>query len=361
MMKNSIFRPNKLIILSLLLAIYGCAEIQFLKKQKQEPTEQNKQTKVQQTEVTLTPGIYVTKTKENTEKVKKYCQKLDQYFAKYNWGESRCDDFTWHHVRNSHLGHPIIWYVFGDEERSKKEHLNTTMILCGVHGDEITPVKFCFDVLQDLKNKPELYKDKLVVVAPLVAPDSFLKKKPTRTNGRGVDVNRNFPTQDWAAKARKMWIGRYGKDIRRYPGKYALSEQETIFQVNLINRYKPQKVVSIHAPLTLLDYDGPAFSKDEGQVAKQLLIQMSDSAGKYKISNYPFFPGSLGNWAGNERRIPTYTLELPNSDWNKTDRYFKLFRTAIHHAITHDLRIHTIDEKVSDSGKDSTDKKEQID
>ena len=109
--------------------------------------------------------------------------------------------------------------------------------------------------------------------------------------------------------------------------------------------------------------NGPSFSQDKGVVAKELLIQMSDAAGKYKISNYPFFPGSLGNWAGNERRIPTFTLELPNSDWNKTDRYFKLFRTAIHHAIKHDLNVHLIDEKVSASSnkKKSKDSKKIID
>lgn len=290
---------------------------------------------------------YITKTKPNTKVVQKYCSKLDRYFKKYNWGKSGCDDFTWHHVRNSYLGNPIIWYVFGEQEAAKKQNMNTTLIMCGVHGDEITPVKFCFDLLHDLKKNPKLVENQVVIIAPLVAPDSFLKRRPTRTNARGVDVNRNFPTSDWKAKAQKMWASRYGKDKRRYPGKHALSEQETIFQVNLIKLYNPHKVVSVHAPLTLLDYDGPSFSQDKGIVAKELLIQMSDAAGKYKISNYPFFPGSLGNWAGNERNIPTFTLELPNSDWNKTDRYFKLFRTAIHHAITHDLRMHLIDKKVT--------------
>ena len=44
---------------------------------------------------------------------------------------------------------------------------------------------------------------------------------------------------------------------------------------------------------------------------------MSKKASGYKITDYPFFTGSLGNYAGNERQIPTYTLELPNSDWPK--------------------------------------------
>lgn len=285
------------------------------------------------------PETYPVFTKDNTQKVKTYCDNMELYFKKYDWGTSHCHDYSWHHVRNSHLGHPIVWFVFGDDEAKT---VNTTMILCGVHGDEITPVKFCFDVLEDLRKHPEIFQNSRVVLAPLVAPDSFFKERPTRTNARGVDVNRNFPTKDWAQNALRLWKNRYRKDKRRYPGRYALSEQETIFQVNLINRYRPNKIISVHAPLTLLDYDGPTFGNVTGKAAKELLIQMSNSAGKYKVSNYPFFTGSLGNWAGNERNIPTYTLELPNSDWNKTDRYFKMFRLAIHHAIKNDLRVNSI-------------------
>ncbi|MBT4791311.1 MAG: hypothetical protein HON90_07055 [Halobacteriovoraceae bacterium] len=285
--------------------------------------------------------------RKNSQKVLNHCKKVDKYFAKYKWGKSNCSDYTWHHVRSSHWGNPIVWHTFGNEEAHKQKPLNTTMILCGVHGDEITPIKFCFDVIADLKKNPHIIGDGLVIVAPIVTPDSFFRKKPTRTNGRGIDVNRNFPTKDWNALAKKMWVNRYGKDKRRFPGYKSLSEQETIFQVNLIKRYKPNKIVSVHSPLTLIDYDGPALSHGKQSSGEQLLIQMSDKAGKYRVNNYPFFPGSLGNWAGNERHIPTYTLELPNSDWNKTKRFYKTLRLAIHHVIQHDLSHDMNDKRVT--------------
>jgi protein MpaA len=282
--------------------------------------------------------IYKTKTFENSMKVQRYCDRLDKYFKRYEWGKSTCDDFSWNHVRSSFYGNPIVWFVFGDENINI-ERKNVTFIECGVHGDEITPIKFCYDLLEDLKQNPQkIGLNNLVIVAPLVTPDSFFREKPTRTNARGVDINRNFPTKDWNEKAIFLWKSRYGSDKRRYPGKSAQSEQETIFQVNIIKRYAPNKVISIHAPLTLLDYDGPHIGHKNGKAAKQLLITMSNKAGKYKVSNYPFFTGSLGNWAGNERNIPTYTLELPNSDWHKTDRYYTLFRDAIFHAIGNDLK-----------------------
>lgn len=295
---------------------------------------------------------------KNTKKVQQYCDKVDTYFKKYNWGNSHCHDFQWNHVRNSHWGNPIVWYVFGDEERVKTHPEKTTMILCGVHGDEITPIKFCYDLLNDLKQNDDVVKDNLIVIAPIVTPDSFFRKKPTRTNGRGVDANRNFPTKDWKEKALKIWRNRYRSDKRRYPGKNAMSEQETYFQVNLINRYKPSKIISVHAPLTLIDYDGPESQKHEG--AKQLLIQMSDKAGKYRINNYPFFPGSLGNWAGNERNIPTYTLELPNSDWTKTKKFYSTFKMAIHHAINQTLEDGELKKKKVSESEESPQKNDKV-
>lgn len=281
----------------------------------------------------------------NTVKVEKYCEKIDQYFAKYKWGSSQCEKYQWNHVRSSFWGNPIIWHVFGSEEDHQVAPKNTTLILCGVHGDEITPIKFCFDILEDLANNPQIYGSDLVVVAPIVTPDSFMRKIPSRTNARGVDVNRNFPTTDWDKSAISLWKSRYRSDRRRFPGNKALSEQETIFQVNLIKRYNPNKILSVHSPLTLIDYDGPAHEDHGG---KQLLVQMSDRAGKYKINNYPFFTGSLGNYAGNERNIPTYTIELPNSDWTKTKKYYNKLRPAIHHAISHSL---SADQEITKSKK----------
>ena len=158
-----------------------------------------------------------------SKKVKKYCKLVDSKFRKYGWGKSHCEKYNWHHVRSSYLGRPLIWKSWGQEVDVKNK--NVTLIMCGVHGDEITPVKFCFDVIKSMEKivyDPESdfdLKDKLIVVAPIVTPDSFFKKYPTRTNYRGVDVNRNFPTRDWKKDALRLWKKRYRSDKRRYPGK----------------------------------------------------------------------------------------------------------------------------------------------
>jgi protein MpaA len=267
--------------------------------------------------------------------IKAFCEQLKGKFEEYKWGDPECESYQWHHIRNSNLGTPLMWLTFGEE--STEAAKNTTIIMCGVHGDEITPVKFCWDLIRELKANHK-FKDKLVIVAPLVAPDSFLKPKPTRTNGRGVDVNRNFPTVDWKADAHKRWQQVHKNDVRKFPGAKPASEQETVFQMNLILRYKPNKVISVHAPLTLLDYDGPALTAGVGKSAKALLDQMSEKSSGYKVSNYPVFPGSLGNWAGKEKHIPTYTLELPNTNAQETDKFWLLFKDALLYAVENKMK-----------------------
>jgi murein peptide amidase A len=271
-----------------------------------------------------------------TPAIDQYCKQLQKKFHEYKWGEPACEDFKWNHVRNTNHGTPLIWTVFG-EEKSVVSTDNTTLVMCGVHGDEITPVKFCWDFMREM-SKHHSFDNKLVVVAPLVSPDSFFKGKPSRTNARGVDVNRNFPTGDWKSEAHKRWHHQLGKDARKYPGPHAASEQETVFQMNLILRYRPNKIISVHAPLTLLDYDGPSLKDVAGKSAKALLEQMSSKAAGYKVSNYPIFPGSLGNWAGKEKHIPTYTLELPNTNAHETDKFWNTFKDAMIYAVENKLK-----------------------
>ena len=114
-----------------------------------------------------------------------------------------------------------------------------------------------------------------------------------------MDLNRNFPSQDWSASAVAYWQESTGSNPRRFPGANAGSEPEVRWLVSQIEDFQPDVIVSVHAPYHLLDFDGPADAPDR--------------IGELYLHQLGVYPGSLGNYAGLNKRIPVVTLELPSA------------------------------------------------
>jgi murein peptide amidase A len=170
-------------------------------------------------------------------------------------------------------------------------------VLGGIHGDEPTSVNVVFDWLESAgKSQDSVIHWRMV---PLGNPDGLLRRPSTRTNSRGVDLNRNFPTDDWSRDAHAYWAKRTGKDPRRYPGPAAMSEPETQWIQGQIEQFKPQLIVAIHAPYGLLDFDGPAPPPNR--------------LGSLYLDQIGIYPGSLGNYGGTMERVPVITVELKNA------------------------------------------------
>jgi protein MpaA len=251
------------------------------------------------------------------------CSDLRTEIRKLKWDVEPCEGLGWIESGKSLQGRPLVHGIFGDPQAS-----NTSLVLSMVHGDEVTPLYVVLKLAHWLRENQKSLQGVRVVLAPLVNPDSFFRNPRTRVNAAGVDVNRNFPTRDWDAHALNAWKTRFKSNPRRFPGHKAGSEVETKFQQDLIHRVQPQKILSIHAPLNFMDYDGPTtlalarFPKDYVQECLKLRKQL-------KAVHGGFFPGSLGNYAGQELGIPTLTLELPSADPHKAHQYWERFKTGI--------------------------------
>jgi len=218
---------------------------------------------------------------------------------------------------------PLVYFTCGDKDSG-----NTSLILSAVHGDEVNPLYFGFRLVEWMRARPEMCKGGFVVIAPLVNPDGVLRySRGTRTNFNKIDVNRNFDTPDFAPRAMKMWKEKF-RSRRYYPGETAASEPETQFQKWLIDEFKPQKIMSIHAPLNVLDYDGPTgiggdeFTKSYIESCESLKSAMKKATPSLHFFAYGIFPGSLGNYAGKQKGIPTFTVELPTTDPALAGHYF---------------------------------------
>lgn len=240
----------------------------------------------------------------------RFFAQIKKEFKRYRWSSPPINKSSWFYKGKTKGGNAFFYTILGPQ----KHFEDTTLILCGVHPDEITPVKFCFDVLEHFQKHSSLRR---IVIAPLVTPDTFFAKKKKRTNLRGVDVNRNFPTQDWKKNAHTLWK-KQKKSPRRFPGKSPASEKETLFQMQLVRLFRPDMIISVHAPLKIIDYDGPHHH----HVARELKKKLQKKK-HYPLKDYPYFTGSLGKWAGIERNIPTLTLELSTSHYKKTSLIWK--------------------------------------
>jgi protein MpaA len=261
------------------------------------------------------------------DQIQKWCDDTRLAVHELNWKIDPCTGpagpIPWRMGGTSVEGRPLVFAEFGEPSAS-----NTTLVLSAVHGDEITPLYLGIEVAHWLVEHQKDYGKAHVIIAPMVNPDGFFRKPRTRTNAHGVDVNRNFATHDWPERALKAWKVKYRSDPRRFPGSAARSEPETLFQEELIRLVKPNKILSIHSPLNHLDYDGPSaislskFPRD--YVAECLKLRA-----RLKAVSTGFFPGSLGNYAGQELGIPTLTLELPTADSRKAEAYWNQFSKGI--------------------------------
>ncbi len=164
-----------------------------------------------------------------------------------------------------------------------------TLIIGVVHGDEPQGKFLTEKYLQKNPNSNLLF-------IPCLNPDGMKANK--RCNSNGVDINRNFPTKNWGENTSEA--GSNPADY--YGGTSPASEIETKFVVDVIEKYRPKLILTLHAPYKIVNYDGPA--EDIAQKISAII--------KYPVEpsiGYPT-PGSFGTWAGVERNIPIITLEL---------------------------------------------------
>lgn len=261
------------------------------------------------------------------------CKALDQAFIKRKWGKESCslagDDTQWISGGESIKGRPLMYAIFGNENAT-----NTTLIFSMVHGDEITPLYIGFQIAAWAKENMKDHPNSRLVIAPLVNPDGFMGFPKTRTNARGVDCNRNFATKDWSRDALRAWKQKFHSEKRRFPGHKPNSEPETLFQKMLIEKFNPNKIVSIHSPLNVIDYDGPDHLKLT-DFSREYVQKCEELRKKVKASSSGFFPGSLGNYTGQELGIPTITLELPTARAEKAKDYWAMLKKGIVTVVTY--------------------------
>ena len=187
-------------------------------------------------------------------------------------------------IGRSVLGKPILEASFGSGRRR-------VLLVAGVHGNEFgSRVAGLF--VTYLEHHPRaLPKGIRVDVVPCANPDGTALG--TRDNAHGVDINRNFPSADWA-------VARYHV---RADGPGAGSEPETRALVGLL-RFGYARVISLHSSGAIVDYDGPR--------SLAIAVRAARAMG-YSVGHLPYektITGSLGRYVGERYAVPVITIEL---------------------------------------------------
>jgi predicted deacylase len=186
---------------------------------------------------------------------------------------------------------PIEMRRFGDGA-------HPVLIMGAIHGSETGAATLAHGFAEELAKHPELTSGVPVVVIPIANPDGYAAQ--TRVNANKVDLNRNFPASNWNTHARRP---------NNFGGQSSASEPETIALMQTIEQLQPRLIISIHSMENPCNnYDGPA------QHIAEVMSRYNGFPPTPTIG-YPT-PGSLGAWAGIDRKIPMITLELPRTTFD---------------------------------------------
>ena len=209
-------------------------------------------------------------------------------------------------------GRPIEAYSFGT---GIKEYL----IVAGIHGGyEQNTIGLANEMIKYINDHPEVIPDgsRLYIIRNM-NPDGEARANGVdgRVNNNGVDLNRNFPTENWAKDWNRDGCWTYPSTTG---GTYGGSEPETRTVTSFISSRNIQAMVSYHSAALGVFPGGVPWEADSIQLAKSLA----------NVTGYPYPPldtgciytGTLADWAVENGVGAAVDMELTNhkdTDFNQ--------------------------------------------
>jgi murein peptide amidase A len=184
-------------------------------------------------------------------------------------------------IGQSTQGRPIRGVAVGAPKSAR-----TVIVVGCIHGTECAGMA----ITRELLAGPAPRQSRLWVI-PNLNPDGHARG--SRLNARGVDLNRNFPS-DWRTN------GQLGDP--EYAGPRPLSEPESRAAVRLIRRARPRLTIWFHQPQDVVR----AWGRSAGPARRY-----ADRAGA-RFRALPWLSGTAPNWQNRRFRSgASFVVELP--------------------------------------------------
>jgi protein MpaA len=218
-------------------------------------------------------------------------------------------------------GRPIEAYTFGNGER---EYL----IVAGIHGGyEHNTVALANELITHITRHPEVIpSDATLHIIRNMNPDGEARSHGVdgRVNNNGVDLNRNFPSNNWVADWDRdgCWVYRPTTG-----GAYAGSEPETRTVMSFISSRKILAVISYHSAALGVFPGGDPWEEKSMQLAEALS----------EVTRYPYPPldtgcvytGTLADWAVENGVGAAVDMELSTHKSTDLDRNLRALNVLL--------------------------------
>ena len=215
---------------------------------------------------------------------------------------------------------PIEVYRFGAGE---KEYL----IVAGIHGGyEWNTIALANELITYINENPGVIPtDVTLYIIRNMNPDGEARAHGVdgRVNNNDVDLNRNFPSENWIEEWDRdgCWIYRPTTG-----GRYAGSEPETRSVMSFIENHKLEALISYHSAALGVFPGGVPWTEPSKRLAKALS----------KATRYPYPPidtgceytGTLADWAVENGVGAAVDMELRNhrdTDFEENLKALKVF------------------------------------
>ena len=215
-----------------------------------------------------------------------------------------------HTIGISVLGRPITAIQVGSGNQV------ALVIIGSIHGDEASAEALARGLMEQYANAPELVSPEFALYfVPTINPDGLAAN--TRQNANLVDLNHNWPTDDWqadAARTRGVLPGSGGTA----PGSELEVQAVSRWLLDIRSAVQEMWLLSYHAayPPDGCVQPGYAISGTPGPQAKQLAQYVADLSGYTYLPFWPSeytFTGELIHWC-DVNGIWAADVELPNRD-----------------------------------------------